>query len=102
MDWECESTTCTYEVSPDFARSARDFREVVRPAEYVYVCAAPWRVAVPMATNTGGWPQVGALLATIRAHGPAAAGYVQVGSTLVPASLSPGGRLALANYALPQ
>ena len=99
MDWQCESTTCSYEVSPDFARSARDFREVVNYDEYLYFYITPWRVAVPMATNTGGWPQVSALLANIRANGPAAAGYVQVGSTLAPASLSPGGRLALANYA---
>lgn len=126
MDWQCDSTTCSYEVSPDFAHSGWPFREVVAPADFTFVYASPWRIAVPVnmascacgcpagaacgGTYGGGtcagpcrradaplaWPAVAALLARMRAEGPAAAGYTPVGSTLVPLSLTPGGRMALA------
>lgn len=74
-------------------RFARFVAPVVDPADYDYYTVAGWRVAVPR-TTPGGRTKL--LLDRIYNHGPAAAGYVRLGDTLVPALLEPGDRAALA------
>lgn len=66
----------------------------INPADYNYFQAGAWRIAVPRGTD----PQKRHDLVTlIFNYGPKAAGYVQVGDTLVPWRLSPGDRQMLAS-----
>ncbi len=57
---------------------------------FLVVESGGWRVAVPPASAPA------AVVRQIAAHGPAWAGYVRVGDTLVPAALGPGERALLA------
>ncbi len=68
----------------------------VDPSLFNYVFASGWRVAIPQNTSVA---TAAAILNAIKVSGPAAAGYVRLGSTLVPAHLEPGDRLALAEHA---
>ena len=56
------------------------------------------RVAVPRSSALSE-PYVRQLLTSIAADGPGPVGYVRIGDTVVPASLGPGDRAALAGYA---
>jgi hypothetical protein len=61
--------------------------------DWGYVVLAGYRVAVPRALRADA---ARALLRRIAQYGPAAAGYVRLGDTLVPAILTPGDRMSLA------
>jgi hypothetical protein len=61
--------------------------------DYKYYSLAGWRVAVPRITQDS---VISDLLYRIYYYGPQSAGYVRIGDTLVPASLGPGERLAIA------
>ena len=65
----------------------------VDPRRYMFVPLAGWRVAVPRAA---GLEYAKRLVSVIFRYGPARAGYVRVGDTLVPAALGPGDRATLA------
>ena len=71
---------------------ARYTTPVIDLNEYQMAQIAAWRVAVPRALPPVRQQQ---LLWKIWQEGPAAAGYVRIGETLVPAALGPGSRSAL-------
>jgi hypothetical protein len=63
---------------------------------YVYRYAGRWRVAI---LRSLGPARANQLIARILAHGPQAAGYVRMGDTLVPDSMSASDRAALSSSA---
>jgi hypothetical protein len=75
---------------------ARYVAPVINLGDYTFRRVAAWRVAVPRALSSN---QSWDLLSTIWKYGPSAAGYVRIGSTMVPATLEPGERIALSTAA---
>lgn len=73
---------------------ARYTSPTVDPKKFDYYRVAGWRVAVPRSMPS---IKVRDLLHRIFYYGPQSAGYVRVGSSLVPAVLEPGDRMALAS-----
>jgi hypothetical protein len=72
---------------------ARYQSPVINPNNYRYYMSSGWRVAVLRSTPL---PEVRALLVRLYQYAPEYSGYVRLGDTLVPASLAPGDRQALA------
>lgn len=70
---------------------------VIDPTDYTIYRVAGWRVVIPRATSG---MQASALLNRIFNYGPQSAGMLRVGDTLVPALLSSGDRLSLAQSTL--
>lgn len=66
---------------------------VINPFEWVYHHIPGWRVALPRSLSSD---EVGMVLNKIRTYGPSYVGYVRLNDTMVPESLSPGNRMALA------
>jgi len=75
---------------------ARYVSPVINLGDYQFRRVAAWRVAIPRAMPE---LRVQDLLDRIWNYGPASAGYVRIGSTLVPATLEPGARAALSGAA---
>ncbi|NBQ68682.1 MAG: hypothetical protein EBU46_07570 [Nitrosomonadaceae bacterium] len=75
---------------------ARYVSPVLDLGDYEMRRAGPWRIALPRALSP---LQKQETLRTIYAAGPARAGYVAIGETLVPAALGPGSRKALSDRA---
>lgn len=75
---------------------ARYVAPVIDPSHYEYYRVAGWRVAVPR--SVPGF-RTRDLLYRIYYYGPASAGYVRLGDTLVPAIMEPGDRMTLAQSA---
>jgi len=71
---------------------ARYVSPVIDLGDYVFRRLAAWRVAIPREMEE---MRVQLLMKRIWNYGPASAGYVRIGETLVPAMLGPGGRNAL-------
>ena len=69
---------------------ARYVAPVIDPSHYEYYRVAGWRVAVPR--SVPGF-RTRDLLYRIYYYGPASAGYVRLGDTLVPAIMEPGDRM---------
>ena len=65
----------------------------ITPLNYNFYFISGWRVAVPQVIPTS---QISNILNTILYKGPQSAGFVRIGDTLVPAMLSSGERMALA------
>lgn len=76
---------------------ARYAPPVINPLDYEMYRVAGWRVAVPRSVPG---MRVRDLLYRIFYFGPASAGYVRVGDTLVPAALEIGDRMTLAQASL--
>ena len=76
---------------------ARYASPVIDPAKWEYYRVAGWRVAVPRSVPSF---RTRDLLYRIFYFGPASAGYVRLGDTLVPAILEPGDRMILAQSAV--
>jgi len=75
---------------------ARYASPVIDLNDYEMRRAGAWRVALPRALPPLHKQET---LKTIYIHGPARAGYVAIGETLVPGSLGPGARKALSDMA---
>lgn len=75
---------------------ARYAAPLVDPTHYSFYRAAGWRVAVPRSVTGAGLID---LLERIYFLGPAAAGYVRRGDTLVPAILGSGDRETVSEFA---
>lgn len=75
---------------------ARYVSPVINLGDYQFRRMAAWRVAIPRALPE---LRVQDLLSRIWDYGPANAGYVRIGETLVPATLDPGSRAALSGAA---
>jgi len=75
---------------------ARYVSPVINLGDYQFRHVAAWRVAIPRAMPE---LRVQDLLDRIWNYGPTSAGYVRIGSTLVPATLEPGARAALSGAA---
>ena len=75
---------------------ARYVSPVINLGDYQFRRMAAWRVAIPRALPE---LRVQDLLSRIWDYGPASAGYVRIGETLVPATLDPGSRAALSGAA---
>jgi hypothetical protein len=75
---------------------ARYVSPVINLGDYQFRRMAAWRVAIPRALPE---LRVQDLLSRIWDYGPASAGYVRIGETLVPAMLDPGNRAALSGAA---
>lgn len=75
---------------------ARYVAPLVDPSDYEFYRVAGWRVAVPRTTSG---LRVKELLYRIFYYGPQSAGYVRLGDSLVPAILSPGDRMTIAQSA---
>ena len=71
---------------------ARYIAPVINLGDYVFRRLAAWRVAIPREMEE---MRVQLLMQRIWNYGPASAGYVRIGETLVPAMLGPGARNAL-------
>ena len=71
---------------------ARYVSPVINLGDYQFRRVAAWRVAIPRALPE---LRVQYVLQKIWTYGPAAAGYVRIGDTMVPAYLDPGSRAAL-------
>ena len=65
----------------------------ITPLNYNFYFISGWRVIIPRVIPTN---QVNNILNTIQYKGPRAAGFVRIGDSLVPAMLSAGERMALA------
>jgi hypothetical protein len=76
-------------------RFARYYAPEIDPSHFQYYRVSGWRVAVPRAVTGSSLKD---LLYRVFYFGPASAGYVRYGDTLVPATLGPGDRTAVANY----
>jgi hypothetical protein len=76
---------------------ARYVAPVVDLNDYEYYRLAGWRIAVPRAIPG---ERVRDLLERVFYFGPSSAGYVRMGSDLVPAILDPGDRMTLAQSAI--
>ena len=70
---------------------------VVDPYDYNYFRIAGWRMAIPRSLPA---VRVRDLLYRVFYYGPQSAGYVRLGSTLVPAILNPGDRNTLSGTAV--
>ena len=75
---------------------ARYTSPVIDLGDYKFARLAAWRVAVPRALSD---VAANELLYRIWRTGPASAGYVRIGETMVPAGLGPGSRSALSGMA---
>lgn len=76
---------------------ARYVSPLIDPSHYEMYRVAGWRVAVPR--SVPGF-RTRDLLYRIFYYGPASAGYVRLGDTLVPSILEPGDRMILAQSAI--
>jgi hypothetical protein len=76
---------------------ARYVSPVINVTDYEYYRVGGWRVAIP---RTVPGERVKELLYRIFTFGPQSAGYVRMGSSLVPAILEPGDRASLSESAV--